>query len=189
MNLTLNHVVVATSHWESGDSDTLLDTRGLTWCVGIAIHDSRSRIGHLLHSVGPKTEESMVNEFFNSALTLTDDPKNLSAWVRGNHTLGHASGERDKLVRMGRAFVESSIADAGILDPNVDIRWGDNSIDMVLDCSNGRLLEGHTVYTETTTRKPLGMRYLTALQRGEEFLDDTQEHAAALLRYLNSIST
>lgn len=182
----LTHTIVPTSHWEPGDPGTLLDTRGLTWCTGIAVHDSKTKIGHLLHSVGPKTEESMVYDFFNSVLVQTDDPENLHAWVRGNHAL---SISQNKVAQVGRAFVKSCISNAGIPDSNVDVRWGDNGIDMVLDCSSGRLLEGHTVFTETETRKPLGVRYLQALQRGEVFLDDIQQGAASLLRYLDTLSS
>jgi hypothetical protein len=145
-------VLVPMGAWAKGQGNIILETDGLSTCVGVAIHDARNKVGHLMHVSGPHSASfEEVTDFLGSVTSSTTNVAGLKVWVRG---AGRVSGEfvdkEDQVeTQRDRAYILSELARIGIQEENLDAQWhqSDEIIDVSLNCQTGEFT-GRLSYAE-----------------------------------------
>jgi hypothetical protein len=140
------HLVdVDVEEWEIARGDSILETRGLGPCIGIAAYDPVTRTGHMLHTANPHAAPMVLDEFFGSIAETAHDPERVIFYVRGGHPCQiegcEDSTETARQVTLDRlkAFGRSAMS--------ADVEWTENPegvVDMRLDTWTGEFVSEAT---------------------------------------------
>lgn len=128
-------VDVEMGNWSTANRDQVIGTFALGPCVGLALHDTKSEMGFIGHTMGGeiRTLEDLVSEVMNQGVL----PQNLRAWFSGgeifewNGDLGYEEIREDAV-----ALLEG----IGMTKDHITESWvdtQDGSADMILVCSTG----------------------------------------------------
>ncbi|MBI5357531.1 hypothetical protein HZB74_01655 [Candidatus Saccharibacteria bacterium] len=146
-----NFEFVEQHSWRKGEGKIVLETGAIGACTGIATFSRATKTGHLLHE--PLVESTGdLDNFFKSVVESAGDPKKIKVWVRGAAFDSNANDydyHYNEHVEAARQLVEEKIAELGLAKKQIDIEWAgeDESIDMSIDCHNGKFSEETTTYT------------------------------------------
>lgn len=147
----LTYVEVGVDEWRRSDGQGLLGTESLDPCIGVAIWDSATGVGHMGHffAGGTHHTDRGMREFLESVRASTSDPATLKVWVRGGRSsyegiefFDTTHEQEDIFMAAARQDALDSLDTIGVTDDtdNLDVRWARQDeayTDMELDCSNG----------------------------------------------------
>ena len=141
-------IEVGMEEWAMGTAGQIVETAGLGPCIGIAIHDEDSKIGHILHITVPEDDEHILNDFLQSVANHTTDISKLCAWIRGGSLSG---GKYDHLnisgidtkdyEKQNRKYAKQALMEFGIPEGRIKEELSDieeDTVHMALNCSTGK---------------------------------------------------
>lgn len=134
--------------WEKAQGDSILETRGLGPCIGIASYDPISRTGHLLHAANPDSSPDLLDEFFDSIKETAHDPSQVVFYVRGGHAF---QIDETELSEGSRQVTYERLREFGGMALFADVEWTENPegvVDMRLDTLTGSFESESTTLLE-----------------------------------------
>jgi chemotaxis receptor (MCP) glutamine deamidase CheD len=132
--------------WREGQDDSVLETRNLGPCIGIAIYELRSKKGFLGHIPLPQDLYSAYNELEDHLrVVFADQPDSFSrmkAWLSGGSSLLASAITPGTVgfIKENQDFVASALTDIGIPKESVQVSWTPEnhlSANMSLNCATG----------------------------------------------------
>jgi hypothetical protein len=141
------NVRVAPGGWKKGTESDVLYTGGIGACIGFAVYDIASKVGHIAHIYSTEgSQVSIMEPLINSVKLHSSDPANLIGWITG------ASSEAriTNFLKLEWSLRSKAIARLGKLSfgsEQLEINWNNDEsllVSMSLDCGSG-------VYTPAKT--------------------------------------
>lgn len=138
-----NFELIDQGEWHKGQGETVLGTRALGACTGIATFSRTTKTGHLLHEPLVASTGDLDN-FFASVVEGAGDPKKIKVWVRGGSFESSLDDTGyNRRVEEARQMVIDKISELGLAKRQIDIEWAEENeiIDISIDCHNGKFKE------------------------------------------------
>lgn len=121
-----------------GEQPDVLYTRGLGACIGVAVYDASTKIGHMAHIYSTLGAQKTTLEPLLDSVRLGSTPDSeLSAWVMGGSSEASIRGEK-----ILRTRTVSGLAKLALDPESLSINWNDDEhtlVSMALDCGTGEL--------------------------------------------------
>lgn len=129
--------------WEKGSQSDILYTRGIGACIGVAIYDRLTKIGHMAHVFSTDSSQREVLEpMIESVIDLrSNEPSSLKGWVVGGSSEADMASSRltDPVLRMAAI---SRLGELGLDDQSLTVEWNNDEsllVGMSLDCAEGEV--------------------------------------------------
>lgn len=159
-------IEVGMKEWRKSDSNQpVVETKGLGPCIGVAVWDSASKIGHMYHVARPTFEQEQIPAFLSSIRESSPDSETLKVWLRGGQKSGNTAivdfdqDERDYAL----GVLQSTL---NVKDSQMDVVWDESPVGsqgtrMQLDTRTGEFLAEVRPFPQTA--QDIGKISLTAL--------------------------
>lgn len=136
---------VGMSEWAVSENDGIIETYGLGLCIGVAIYDSRLRVGYLAHTASYLFPPAGYTDGLSNMLEAVKDrggqPADLKVWIGGGRLGGELfpQPEYNKMLLTKRSQYLARLAELGIPGSQIEVHWNGplESLAMALDCSTG----------------------------------------------------
>jgi hypothetical protein len=141
-------VDVGTDEWCAASGNSILETRGLGPCVGIASYDLATRTGHMLHTTNPHLSPKLLDAFFESVAKKAKDTETVVFYVRGGQP---EPGSHDAMTEEARTATLARLKEFGGMATQADVEWLDNPegvVDIELDTMTGKFKAESTTVPE-----------------------------------------